>query len=185
MARRLIGEGQSAEALVQLEAIEGAVAHMQRLVRDILGRLRPTELFELGLTAAINELVAFWRARNPAIRFAVNVPHDESQSIPDRVRETLYRVVQEALNNAVRHGRPSHIQIEIGGDGDDVFARVADNGVPGDKADGVGFGLVGMRERVAAARGKLTVSRRATGWEVTARLPRCELADDVEEAEAA
>ena len=185
MARRLIGEGQSAEALVQLEAIEGAVAHMQRLVRDILGRLRPTELFELGLTAAINELVAFWRARNPAIRFAVNVPHDESQSIPDRVRETLYRVVQEALNNAVRHGRPSHIQIEIGGDGDDVFARVADNGVPGDKADGVGFGLVGMRERVAAARGKLTVSRRATGWEVTARLPRRELADDVEEAEAA
>ena len=186
MARRLIGEGQSAEALVQVEAIEGAVAHIQRLVRDILGRLRPTELFELGLAAAINELVAFWRARNPAIRFEVNVPHDESLTIPDRVRETLYRVIQEALNNAVRHGRPSLIEIEIGrGAGDVVFARVTDNGAPVDKPDGIGFGLIGMRERVAAAYGKLTISRRTTGWELTALLPRSEPADDVEEADAA
>jgi len=45
--------------------------------------------------------------------------------------------------------------------------------------------LIGMRERVAAAYGKLTISRRTTGWELTALLPRSEPADDVEEADAA
>jgi len=186
MARRLIGEGRGAEAAAQVGSIEAALAHIQRLVRDILGRLRPTELFELGLAAAINELVAFWRARNPTIRFAVKVPPEEGLHIPDAVRETLYRVVQESLNNAVRHGRPSRVEIEIGAEaGGGVFARITDDGAPGDKPQGAGFGLIGMRERVTAARGSLTIARDPTGWSVQARLPRDEPIEDVEEADAA
>ncbi len=173
MARRLIDEGHAEEASRQVEAIQGAVAHMQRLVRDILGRLRPTELIELGLRAAIDELVSFWSVRHPAITFSVDAPDDGTLAIDDDTRETLYRVIQEGLNNAVRHGRPSRIEIEVSRRGtSEVLARVADDGGASGKPEGVGYGLKGMRERVMASNGELTIDRgRATGWTVTARLP--------------
>jgi two-component system sensor histidine kinase UhpB len=177
MARRLIGEGRTEEALRQVESIQAAVGHTQRLVRDILGRLRPTELIELGLKAAIDELVAFWSARQPGIAFSVWVPDDEALPLADEVRETVYRVIQEALNNAVRHGRPGRIEVVVSrADGGEILARVSDDGAPSGKPEGVGFGLRGMRERVAAANGRLSIERggggrgAGGGWTVTARL---------------
>jgi two-component system, NarL family, sensor histidine kinase UhpB len=186
MARRLIGEGKTGEALVQLTAIQAAVGHMQGLVRDILGRLRPTELIELGLTAAIGELVDFWRARHPTIRFEIRTPPDEDD-VGEFLRETVYRVIQESLNNAVRHGRPGLIDIEVTTlPGGDLIVRVTDDGAPSRRPTGMGFGLIGMRERVAAAHGELTIAQGdAGGWSVIARLPAGGGAGDVEEASAA
>jgi two-component system sensor histidine kinase UhpB len=144
-------------------------------VRDILGRLRPTELIELGLNAAIDELVAFWSARQPGIAFSVRVPDDEALPLADEIRETIYRVIQEALNNAVRHGRPGRIEIVVARTEDgDILAQVTDDGAPSGKPQGVGFGLRGMRERVAAAGGRLTIGRGldggGRGWSVAALL---------------
>lgn len=185
MARGLIEQGKSVEAASQVEAIQQSVAHMQRLVRDILGRLRPTELIDLGLAAAIGELTNFWSARHPAIGFAVRVADDEVLAAGEATREILYRVVQEALNNAVRHGRPNRIDVEVGRQNTgEVFARVSDDGAPGAAPGLSGFGLTGMRERVAAAGGGLDIVRGGTGgWTVTARLPAPALAHDLERAE--
>ena len=183
MARRLIAEGQAPEAQKQVEAIQNAVAHMQRLVRDILGRLRPTELIELGLKAAIDELVAFWSARHPGITFSVQVPDDGAWPIAEDVRETLYRVIQEGLNNAVRHGRPGRIEIEVSRrEAGEILARVTDDGAPTGKPDGVGFGLRGMRERVAALGGRLTIERGSdgSGWTVAARIAAFPRGEDME-----
>jgi two-component system sensor histidine kinase UhpB len=192
MARRLIGEERPDEALKQVEAIQIAVGHMQGLVRDILGRLRPTELIELGLKAAIDELVAFWSARQPGIAFTVRVPDDEALPLADEVRETVYRVVQEALNNAVRHGRPAHIEVAVSpGERGEITARVSDDGAPSGKPEGVGFGLRGMRERVAAAGGRLTIERGSgdrgggRGWTVAARLDAFPPEDVADQASAA
>jgi two-component system sensor histidine kinase UhpB len=173
MARGLIAEGKPAEAVHQVEAIQRSVAHMQRLVRDILGRLRPTELIDLGLAAAIGELTAFWSARHPAIRFAVSIAEDEVLAAGEAAREILYRVVQEGLNNAVRHGRPSRIEVEVGRqDPGEIFARISDDGPLSGAPVATGFGLTGMRERVTAAGGALDiVCGKTGGWTVTARLP--------------
>lgn len=173
MAERLIGSGELEEAVGRVRAIEAGVGHMQRLVRDILGRLRPAELIELGLTAAIGELVAFWRARHPAISFEVRLPEDD-MLIAGELHETVYRVVQEGLTNAVRHGRPSRIEVEIAlTRTGEVVTKVSDDGHGAGDAEGAGFGLTGMRERVAAAGGSLAVERGAPGggWKLTARLP--------------
>ena len=188
MARRLVTEGRPDLALSQIQAIQDAVGHMQRLVRDILGRLRPTELIELGLKAAIDELVAFWGARHPAIRFRVRVPDDEALAIPEETRETLYRVIQEGLNNAVRHGRPAEIHIDVlQRPGGTIVARVSDDGAPTGKSEGAGFGLRGMRERVAAARGRVTVTKGpgGGGWTVEASIPPPSPSGESEEATAA
>jgi len=171
MARRLIDEGRPTEAVTQVEAIQSSVGHLQRLVRDILGRLRPTELIDLGLAAAIGELVEFWRLRHPEVVFEVEIAEDEALSLSEAARETLYRVVQESLANAVRHGRPNRITVSVARASEhEVTVSVADDGVGAGEPSGGGFGLKGMRERVAAQGGTLDIQRGA-GWRVTARLP--------------
>jgi two-component system sensor histidine kinase UhpB len=172
MVRRLIEEGKSDAAIGQVKAIEGSVAHMQTLVREILSRLRPTEVSELGLVDAIAELVAFWRSRRPAIHFDLCLAPDET--LPRALREPIYRIVQEGLTNAVRHGKPHKITIEVAAPVDDlVIVKVADDGAHAKPTTLVGFGLVGMRERVAAVRGHLTIDRGppGKGWMIVARLP--------------
>jgi two-component system sensor histidine kinase UhpB len=173
MVGQLVGAGKAAEALAQVKAIQASVGHMQRLVREILSRLRPTPLFELGLAAAVADLVAFWRARHPSITFDVRLAPDDA-AIGETAREAIYRVVQEGLNNAVRHGRPKRIEVRVGlDDNGEAFAEVRDDGDGAGPVGAGGFGLVGMRERVAAARGQLTAGPVAAGrgWSVVARLP--------------
>jgi len=181
MVSQLIAAGRPDEAAGQVKAIQASVGHMQRLVRDILARLRPAQLVELGLGPAIEDLVAFWRARHPEIRFDMTLPGDES-GVDETAREAVYRVVQEGLNNAVRHGRPQRIEIAVslGPDGE-IIARVSDDGAgalpaqlgPDGQEPAGGFGLIGMRERVAAAQGRLTIEPgpAGKGWTVLARLP--------------
>jgi two-component system, NarL family, sensor histidine kinase UhpB len=172
MARRLIEDGRPDEALDQVGSIGRAVALMQRLVRDILGRLRPTDLLELGLSAAVGELVAFWSARHPHIAFDVTTPEDET-AITGFLRETLYRVVQEGLSNAIRHGRPDRVSVRIATGRDWVEARVEDDGAGAEPPGPEGFGLSGMRERLAAVGGRLDVlsGGSSEGWTLIARAP--------------
>jgi two-component system sensor histidine kinase UhpB len=171
VARRLIEDGRPHEAIERVAAIQSAVGLIQRLVRDILGRLRPTELIELGLPAAVGELVAFWRGRHPEIRFEVVTPPDEV-AISAAVRETLYRVVQEGLSNAIRHGRPNRVSIRIAAQGEWVEAQVFDDGARANAPGPEGFGLSGMRERLASVGGALEIRRAArAGWTLIARAP--------------
>ncbi len=145
---------------------------MQARVRDILGRLRPTRVVELGLEPAIQDLVGFWRGRQPEIVFALAIKVDEER-LPLEVREAAYRVVQEGLSNAVRHGRPSQIRVSLADQGEgELLVQVRDNGSaePAGARQAPGFGITGMRERVALAGGALDIER-GEGWSVVARLP--------------
>ena len=69
----------------------------------------------IGLEAAIDRLAAFWRSRRPDIVFSVTVSVDEER-IGNDLKETIYRVVQEATSNAIRHGRPKQVAIAIAHD---------------------------------------------------------------------
>jgi two-component system, NarL family, sensor histidine kinase UhpB len=178
MAATLIGAGKAAEALEPVRRAGAAIGHIQRLVRDILGRLRPTHLAELGLSSAILDLVAFWSARRPDIGFETELPGEE-ENLPDAVQETLYRLVQESLSNAVRHGAPSLVRIAIRRDGAAVQAEVTNDGAPEGGETPRGYGLTGMAERVAAAGGTLAAGPVGDGrWRVAASLPLKALSRD-------
>ena len=175
MIAQLAAGGRVSQISDQVKAIQTSVAHMQARVRDILGRLRPTRAAELGLEPAVRDLVAFWRARCPEIVFEVAVAVEEG-GLTDDVREAAYRVVQEALSNAVRHGRPTRIAVELAAAGPgQMEVRVTDDGGhdPPEPHRARGFGIVGMQERVAQAGGSLQIQqgRGGGGWTVTARLP--------------
>lgn len=156
----------------RLEAIREAVMLMQRQVRAILGRLRPPVLLDLGLGPAIDSLVAFWRKRYPGVGFDVRIA---STGFGARLNEPIYRVVQEGVSNALRHGRPTRIEIAVQRHDDDtITVEVSDDGGGMHEAGHVrGFGLIGMRERVRSLEGALVVGNRPQGQGVTvfARLP--------------
>jgi two-component system, NarL family, sensor histidine kinase UhpB len=171
MAATLIGAGRPEAALQQVRAITTAIAHMQRLVRDILGRLRPPQLAELGLSSAILDLVAFWSARRPDVAFETRIP-DDADTLPEPVQETLYRIVQESLSNAVRHGAPTRVRIAIERHAGAAQVEVVNDGAPEDCVEARGFGLTGMAERVTAAGGTLSAGPASGGrWRVAATLP--------------
>ncbi|HWF77837.1 MAG TPA: histidine kinase [Caulobacteraceae bacterium] len=171
MAAALISGGKADEALAPVRRAGVAIGHIQRLVRDILGRLRPTHLAELGLSTAVLDLVAFWSARRPDIDFETELPGEEDH-LPEAVQEPLYRLVQESLSNAVRHGAPTRVRIGIRRAGDMAEAEVVNDGAPEAAAGAPGYGLTGMAERVAAAGGTLAAGPAGDGhWRVAARLP--------------
>ena len=173
---RLAGNSREAEIPTHALAIHEAVGRMQRHVRVILGRLRPMQA--LGLEAAVDRLAAFWRSRRPDIVFGVAVSVDEER-IGNDLKETIYRMVQEATSNAIRHGRPKQVAIAIAPDeAAGIRVEVADDGIgmSADRMTGrdpTRLGLIGMRERVMAMAGSLSIQRGrdGKGLVLVARLP--------------
>jgi two-component system, NarL family, sensor histidine kinase UhpB len=171
----------SAKIGSRLEAIREATVQMQQQVRGILSMLRPHVVTELGLVRAVDNLVAFWQKRYPSIDLETRLG---SNSFGDRLDETVYRVVQEALSNAMRHGEPTLVKIAAKREADGhVAVEVTDDGGGlRDLRDDPGFGLVGMHERVKSVGGTLTVKNRVDGRGVivSARLPGDQLVDRLE-----
>jgi two-component system, NarL family, sensor histidine kinase UhpB len=163
---RLADSGRVDAIPTQVAAIHDAVGRMQRHVRVILERLRPIRA--IGLEVAIGQLAAFWRSRRPDISFIVAISVEEDR-IGDDLKETIYRIIQEGVSNAIRHGAPTRVEIAIAHAGDDgVRVEVADDGI-GMPVDGMSdrdpaqLGLVGMRERVMAMSGSLSIQRGGNG----------------------
>jgi len=170
-ASRLLKEGRTQEAQSNVQSIADAVRHMQRQVRSMLGRLRPIGLAEFGLSEAIENIVAFWRRRRPEIRYDLAVS-TRCEGFGELVGTTICRVVQESLSNAVRHADPGLITVSIDRDGEEVIVEVADDGRGMREASRLGYGLLGIGERVRALGGRLTYSNKpGKGFAVVAVIP--------------
>jgi two-component system, NarL family, sensor histidine kinase UhpB len=152
----------------RIDSIRDAVNQIQRHVRSILGRLRPPTLLDLGPAYAVDNLIAFWRTRYPAVVFEANVPPD---SFGPSIDEQIYRIIQESLNNALRHGQPQRVAVTVRLNADGVIAiEVSDDGGL-QPADGARFRL--LQQRVQSLGGTLSAANRNDGRGVTvsARLP--------------
>jgi two-component system sensor histidine kinase UhpB len=176
-AARQLEEGRAAEAEGHIQSIADAVRHMQRQVRQMLGRLRPIGLAEFGLREALENLVAFWRRRRPDLRYQMEICAD-CEDLGELVGTTVCRVVQEALSNAVRHAEAALVTISIDRrhdaleDHDEIRVVIADDGRGIREPNRLGYGLIGVGERVSAVGGRLTFSNRSEkGFQVTATLP--------------
>jgi two-component system sensor histidine kinase UhpB len=180
---RLARAGRTGEIPGAVAGIEESVRHMQEQVRHMLGRLRPAGLAEFGLADALRHLVEFWRPRQPQIEFRLDLSPGD-RSFGDLLDITIFRLVQEGLSNAVRHGQPSEIAVALRllENGASVAVEVADDG-RGPAASGAGgFGLLGMAERVRGLGGAFTSEARAGGgFLVRAILPRSRPSDGTAE----
>lgn len=147
----------------ECQSIGRTAARMMEGLRGALLRLRPPELDELGLTGSLEGLVAGWNRRGGGTRFSLELS-DGLDDLPGEFAGSLYRVAQEAITNAVRHAQASRVDLRLrleaarGAEGGQVELTVADDGrfaLP--LAVGPGMGLLGMRERVAALGGRMSI----------------------------
>jgi signal transduction histidine kinase len=156
-------------------AIIQSVDHVHGAVSDMIRRLRPVGLDELGLAAAVESCVDQWRARLPGTRFVLAFG-GQIDSLGEHLNLTLYRLIQEGLTNCSRHADARHLEISlrrgIAAGGDEVTLRVQDDGRGADLAHTSGFGLSGMRERVEMLGGRFVVaSEPGAGLRFEAHLP--------------
>jgi len=156
--------------------ISQATLRIMACLRDTLGRLRHPPAEELGLEASLVSLVDSWRSldlRRPVIQLDLQGDLADVRGI---VAATAYRVAQECLTNSLRHSAAGEILLRIerrSGKENVLLICVEDDG-GGDAvrvAQSAGFGLTGMRERVAAVGGSLSIARASRGLSVAATIP--------------
>jgi two-component system sensor histidine kinase UhpB len=145
-----------------IDGIMSAVAEIQVHVRSMQGKLRPAILLDLGLEQAVDNLVSFWRPRRPNVRITVDLRAD---SFGEKLNATIYRVFQEGLNNALRHGNPTQVALGAQFEDDNHITVTVDDNGEGLSANDTrsGYGLIGMRERVESVGGSLTIKNRSDG----------------------
>jgi two-component system sensor histidine kinase UhpB len=169
MIERCLEQGETQPILDQVHSIKSAVNYMQRQVRDLIARLRPTRAAELGLEAAISDLVTFWQARQPEVDFLLELDGADTH-VPEPLRDVIYRVVQESVANALRHAETTQLSIVVAQPGEEITVSVTNRGTPKPTTTELpGLGLASMRERVHAVGGHLTIDRASQGWTVNAR----------------
>jgi signal transduction histidine kinase len=163
------------ESLISAAAqLEQAIAGLESLINE----LRPASLDELGTGAAVETLVERMRARSDLeIGCTVDLAYergDEPTRHTPRLESTVYRIVQEALNNATKHSGASNVTVAISESPETVEVVVEDDGKGFDPetAGTDRFGLHIMRERIELLDGTLQLdSTPGSGTRVHARLP--------------
>jgi two-component system sensor histidine kinase UhpB len=161
MIRQFLSDGAPQQAAPRAESIVESVRHMQKHLKSVLRRLAPETLIDLGLAGAIDDLCDFWRLRRPDIAFSLEIAEDPPEPPLDAV---TFRVVQESLSNAIRHGDPKSVEVRIQNDGQKIKIQVEDDGSGLAKGrTAPGFGLASMRERVKAVGGRLVIENRPSG----------------------
>jgi two-component system, NarL family, sensor histidine kinase UhpB len=155
-------------------AIGRITRQMMTTVRGALARLRAQDLEELGLQASLVQLVARWNAGPARMAvFHLDVAGDLGR-VPAEAAINIYRIAQECLTNAARHGKPQHVHLRIVADANDAVALSVEDDGGGDIARigaASGHGILGIRERIAALGGSLSIAGVARGVRVDARIP--------------
>lgn len=150
-----------------LEHIDAAV----KSVRTIINNLRPTVL-DLGLVPSLEWQAKDFQRRNKMECYLTI--HDDNLKLDDERSIVLFRVLQEALTNVVRHAEATEVQIELLKDNDKLIMRVADNGVGMPKVRNrkiKSFGLAGIRERIGMLNGEFSIDSGDHGTILTFAIP--------------
>lgn len=158
------------------EQVSKITRHMMELVKGVLLRLRPADLDELGLGESLRELVSQWNNKHRQIHCELTLDGSDEQ-VGASVAVNLLRVVQECLTNISKHSGASEASIHVefpSGEHDSLRLQIEDNGTLGEHSfdDKPGIGLLGIRERISALSGELTLgTNHSGGLAVNIRIP--------------
>jgi signal transduction histidine kinase len=155
-----------------IEQLEEGITNLRALITD----LRPAALDELGAQAAVEALAERASRHGIEVDVSIDLAHERGQESTRHTPEletAMYRIVQEALTNATKHGGARRAVVEIHEDDETVHLEVRDDGAGFDPAaETDGFGLLGMRERVELLNGTLLLdSTPGRGTTVCASFP--------------
>jgi two-component system, NarL family, sensor histidine kinase DevS len=173
----LASTARTGDATTTDDAMRQAIAEIEAEIadlRDTISDLRPSLVDELGLVAAIEALVD--RYGHDALRIECDVrlptPGRDLGGLSQDLETTVYRLVQEALANVAKHAQATSVRVRVGLADRELSVEVQDDGRGFNVGEpSAGFGLAGIRARVALAGGMLTLESDQRGTLVKARLP--------------
>lgn len=167
--RELAHKKNEAKIAERAGAIQDAVSQVKEQVRSILWQLRPGLLLDLGLADALENMLAPLRARYPSVKFRIDVP---KRSWRPQIDVALLAITREATLNALKHGKPTRIDIQIGSKNDRTVEAVIlnDGGSLPETAAAGRLGLISMDERARLLGGRLDIVNTPDGRGVEVRI---------------
>lgn len=162
-----------------IQSIKNSVKIMHDVLQNLLFELRPVLLDRVGLSASLHDLKDRWCSHNSDI-YCKLVLEGELDNFAEMTNITIYRVIQEALNNISKHAEATRVLVYLTtqkvdvNTGDNILVlEIQDNGKGYDSdQDTDGFGILGMRERINAAGGEFSINGKAArGTQIFAGFP--------------
>jgi two-component system sensor histidine kinase UhpB len=155
------------------DAVIETCNHLMLVVRLMMQQLHPLILTELGLKAALEDLISHWQMRYMNLKIAFNCDED-IETLPENICIHIFRIVQECLTNTVRHANATQVFIDLTLAEDNFLTlRVSDNG-KGCEMQNIkkGFGLLSMRERIRSLDGEFLIETTPTcGMKINVKIP--------------
>ncbi len=176
ICERLIASGRP-EIGQELNQLKLLVKEALREVRKIIFDLRPMALDDLGLVPTLHRYLENLQAQNgPPATLLVD---GEERRLSPSIEAALFRVIQEAVNNARKHAQASRINVQVSFRQEEIAVSIVDDGIGFDLAEvekgwhnRQSFGLMSMRERIELLGGQFAVrSKNGVGTSVTAHVP--------------
>jgi signal transduction histidine kinase len=146
--------------VTNLMDLEGLLSRTHATVRQLVTELRPLPVDELGLQASIERLA---RQAQEVGQFKVDVVSSGLETVSPDIGAIAFRVVQEALTNVTRHARAQHAEVTAAVQDGELAVTISDDGVGLPSPRPQGFGLLGIRERVAMLTGRFELRARSGG----------------------
>ena len=150
---------QDATLSIRLEGLKELLDDTVKSFRRILSDLRPVLIDDIGLEAAMDSFIKEYERKNGiATEFIV---HLKEETFPENISLTLYRILQESLNNIHKHAEAKNVFISIKQLDDKVFLTIIDDGKGFDVTQiksKSSFGIMGMEERIKMIGGELEIS---------------------------
>lgn len=161
------------EALKEISDLKTTVRHALAEVRRIIYDLRPMALDDLGLAPTLKKYLSTVMEYNPNVEISFQSYGDENR-LPSDYEVSLFRLIQESVNNAIKHGKSSNIKVKIEWAKNTINVVVKDNGKgfdPNEKK-AHSFGIIGMQERVELLKGELEIhSKLGEGTTILCKIP--------------
>ena len=161
------------QAFAELSDLKQTVRNALSEVRRIIYDLRPMALDDLGIVPTLKKYINTVMEYNVPVEISFRAP-DSEKKLPKDYEVAIFRVVQECINNSIKHGKPSLINVKMEFSPTFINVIVSDNGVgfDTDQVKPNSFGLVGLKERVDLLNGKMTIkSARGQGTLIMFQIP--------------
>jgi signal transduction histidine kinase len=168
----LILQNQPEQAGALIRQVKEMVEEAQREMRLMIYGLQPAVLREKGFFEALETLCELFGSRYQLE--VISLLEGDETKIDHKTQLALYRVIQEALHNIVKHARATKAKVSLTIQEGEAVARIEDNGQGFDERQtkGSGLGLAGMKERIAALEGDFHLSAApGEGTTITVRVP--------------
>ncbi|MCC5797795.1 MAG: hypothetical protein JJU48_10800 [Methylophaga sp.] len=158
-ASALLGEEASEDVHDYAARIDRLVLQARVHIRELLTGLRQGDTDEFDFDFAMEQLCYHWQCKTLPISFFFSID-EKLGDVDNSVLKALYRIIQAAITNIVRHSRADKASITLSADGEVLHLQVRDNGIGFDvhSLSGDGLGLLGMRERVEILKGSMVLN---------------------------